>query len=325
MKRITIIFAVASLLCACNKELVSDQSSGLMTIDFNTSDVESATRGTLVNQGGLTSYTDTVDLYVCKNNARESLAPTGAKWQSSSWRVKDYYWASGVTLDIFGIAYKRDASGFTVGTVTYNDSDNQHISFNYTLNASLPSSTNLDLMVGHRRQSSTDSRNVGLQLRHALAAVEFKTGPSILPMTIRRIELLNMDGNKTCHYDETHIESSTPAPIYWVDITGVSMSSSQYLDGLSINVPSTNPDNIDIAVGDNTFIVIPQSGAGPSVKLTCTPSGGTEITATCAITPDWKPGKKYTYKLNYNNGVLSVSSIDVESWADGTTSTLSLN
>jgi len=312
MKQIAYIFAAAAMLCACNKEQAFEDSK-LLSVDFTTSEMDLSTRGTMITSSNLTSKITNVSLYVYNNTIKETGSPEEVTYSESKWKVADFYWNPTKTLDFFARAPKT-VSNVTMGVATITNSDSNHLmSFSYEIPNTLTPAQMPDIMVAHKRMASTDSGYPGvtLQLKHALSVVKFETGTSIAPMKIDSLKIKGVNSKGTCTFTDNGSSS-----IEWTDNTTVTYAYAPSSCNVTLNTVTS------ITSDDNVFILIPQTPTtSTKVRLTFTPTGGTQKAKECVIPAvKWEAGKVYTFQLNYQEGILSIPAdgITVETWTDHT-------
>jgi len=200
MRRILQIILGCALAASCALEPM--ESTSLMGIEVSTGDMTPETRGTLIGSSNLTSLITSISLYIYKESSLEVDAPTVTTWDStnSKWTISDYYWNPENTLDIFARA-PFEVSNATMGNPTItNSATNHQMTFKYTIPNSLSPSQMPDILLEHVNQAGSAGHTVSLTMDHALTAVEFVTGKSVIPMTINTITLAGIRNSETCTF-----------------------------------------------------------------------------------------------------------------------------
>lgn len=284
----------------------------------------------------------TGDAYIKEARVWCRNAPDDWVFLAGDGTVYKCYWPATDALNFF--AYMPDEayngtdgsyhSGKTYVTLgNYTGTDGQAFTCDLPRTVTIPGATSADtdavpdsevqeFICAYATGLTREHGTVTMHFVHPFAAVEFqmKTAPDGLLINSIAIEGIHLSGN--CRIGSDTSGSNLD------DIVGWSLTPGNPTATFTVEIDKVVPNHIDtqlnVPIGD-PHIVVPQSLKDARITIDYTYNGttakrsnyiipGNDITAAGAVT-EWKPGKKYTYALDFgNNDEDVVVGVSVTNW-----------
>ncbi len=317
---------------ACNKMETINAVSETGSISFRTNLDYARLRGTEVNlqslqQSGFKVYADKEGQRYFDERVSYG-TPIPNRWST----VTPYYWPDAGTVKFW--AYENDGAG----TATVNSTEQKITNFTPAeAHSSTAAMVELqkDLVVAYGEGTKAANESTGLQLtfKHALAQIEIKAKNDNPTRTVKvlGVQIVGVDGKATLTLPTNNTE------LAWANNEEVNGSNGAHYDDLgnattAVELDGT-PKRIMKTTAGNNFMLIPQqltawnyteeaatknfTGAYIAVMMQVSENGAPRfptatqlaanphayIVGTVAINTLWEAGKKYTYQLDFTNGV----------------------
>lgn len=206
-----------------------------------------------------------------------------------------YYWPIGAKINFFGRAKNIDAGTVTVPVY----SDARTASFEYTLPSDhTTTTTQPDLLFAISPEQTNTGSAVGLNFYHALSALTFSVGDVPGDLTINKVEFTNIRSSGSCIYKE----NDGGIDFEWsFDEDDEKQTYTQTFD-FDLFDSDNKPLAEDTAINtsEQTFIMIPQTftDATINIYISFADRQYTIEKKLKDITPVWKAGKQYTFKIS---------------------------
>jgi len=279
------------------------------------------------------AYVDgTNEAYIRKAHVWCRNAPGDWVFLSGDGNVFKYYWPASEALNFFAYMpdvtyngkqdkYHSESTYVTIGN--YTDTDGQEFSCTLpptvTISDDAGSSTAIpdkeiqEFICAYAAGLTKAGGKVTMHFAHPFATVEFqmKTAPVGLKINSISIEKIHLSG--TCSVKST-TGGDNPEAFQW--------TTAENPEIFTVEIDKVVPNHIDtqlnVPIGD-PHIVVPQILNDVKITIDYTYNGTTTtksgtVTAADAVT-EWKPGKKYTYALDFGNNDEDVLvEVSVENW-----------
>lgn len=287
-----ISLAMALLLAGCTKEGSVPGPDVLKPVRFTTSSVNEfvfkSTEGALATDDYIGVFAGSP---ISRNNVKMRVNGSALEYTDDADRI---YWTTGQTVASNFVAYEPWIADGSFSSL----SDKQRV---WTVNLDQSSDANFyasDLKVANVNVAA--EADVDLVFNHILAKVTL-TITSQLASSISQVELLNVISSGTIDLDDGSV--SNPGPTSTV-------------------VAHQKSFNSSTKVYEYEAIVIPQSGANPSIRITV--DGGTTYTYTLSSTVNLTSGANATAAFTILRPGLSAvfSSMSVSTWGNGSAATV---
>lgn len=224
----------------------------------------------------------------------------------------EYPWRNQVATNFWSV-YPVSVSGrsITRPTDTATDAQQKALTFSYALPAACSSApykdaeNQPDLCFAYNTKtwSDGDDNKINIQFHHALSAVYFRVEDVIDGVTVRQIGFDDVLSSGVC--DVTGNTDNTPS-FEWRDRTQPEDYTQDYVHSTDF---SDANDTQPFTGNDKIYMMIPQTlSSGTKLRAQFKLSDNSIVTRTADISKfsdgtsvEWKPGKKYLYKLSANN------------------------
>lgn len=223
----------------------------------------------------------------------------------------EYPWRNQVATNFWSV-YPVSVSGrsITRPTDTATDAQQKALTFSYALPAACSSApykdaeNQPDLCFAYNTKtwSDGDDDKINIQFHHALSAVYFRVENVIDGVTVRQIGFDDVLSSGVC--DVTGNTDNTPS-FEWRDRTQPEDYTQDYVHSTDFSdAKKTQP----FTGNDKIYMMIPQTlGSGTKLRAQFKLSDNSIVTRTADFSKfsdgtsvEWKPGKKYLYKLSAN-------------------------
>ena len=160
------------------------------------------------------------------------------------------------------------------------------------------------------RSSNAKPAAVNLPFYHALTAVTFSVDAAMMPGTLKKVELVNVNTEGDCT-----MTASATSPFSWSNQKTPSTFSFDFTPSVAVGSSA-----VTLTSGDKTLMMVPQElPADAEVKFTFTLNNGVSQTLSAPIAgTHWEAGKSIIYKLS-TNAVSTISAASVSfptTWND---------
>ncbi len=328
MKKELLFAAVAAVaLASCSGDDTLDANKSVYPISFRAS-VDKQTRASEVNVGNMQSFNVTA---VGNNKTYFSGVTATSTDSGNSWTTdKIYYWPS---YQLTFYAWSHAADGATVSV----SHEGQKVT-GFSPNQTVGSQKDFVVSCNTGTKVGNNGSGVTMNFKHALSqiAVQAKCSNDNMKIEVLGVKLVNMATTADFTFPtEVTSSGSTLAQNLWSNLSGKDDHSKAYM------VKGTNPVTLtstaqSIMFSEGSFMLIPQqltkwnatattsttsTGAYLAVLCRVSSKNGNELTllypqptasddktgkyafTAVGIDINWEPGKKYTYTLDFCNGV----------------------
>lgn len=322
MKKELLFAAIAAVgLAACSSDDTLDANKSVYSITFRAS-VDKVTRASEITVSNMQSFNVTA---VGNSQTYFSNLPASSSDNGTNWTTDNiYYWPS-YELTFYAWSHASD------GTVSVDEKGQKVTDFTPNKSAGLQK----DFLVSCNKGNKKDNNGSGVTMnfKHALSqiAVQAKCSNSNIKVEVLGVKLVNVATKADFKFPTT--ETSTTTALAQSQWSNWSESGSYMVKGTK--AVELNDKVQSILFSDESFMLIPQkltawnttgesSSTGAYLAVLCRVSSlnsnnvatllypeptttdnkeGKYAFTAVAIDTNWEPGKKYTYTLDFCNGV----------------------